>query len=986
MPAARDVGSGDRLMPRWDRVKALFLEAQDLPDGERAAWLAVACGEEASLRDEVDALLRAQSRPSPIFSENGSGLLDRLLDDDVKPDDFGGGRIGTYKLLKLVGEGGMGQVFLAEREGGDFAQRVALKRMRGDFAGAETRARFLREREILARLVHPHVAQLHDGGVADDGSPYFTLEYVAGEPITRWCDTRRLDVRARLALLLQVCSAVAYAHRNLVVHRDLKPSNILVTDDGVVKLLDFGIAKLLEAGAEPGLTGTQLVMTREYAAPEQVLGEPITTATDVYALGVLTYTLLTGHLPYPRAEAGETSFAKAVVEHAPEPLSGAVRRPVRKRDGDATSTESIAAARAATPKTLRRALRGDLERIVERALEKSPEARYPTVGAFADDIRAVLDGRPIVGGTRAYRVGKLARKHWLPLTAFATALVAIVAGAAVIAFEARERERAAERALREAETTAAVKDFLLGLFAGADPRANAGKQVSVRDLLDKGVEHIDKDLDAQPALQAELKATLGGIYSRLSLYPQAIRLDEEAIAALDKAGGQAKLAAATELDLAQSVRANGDGARARKLLDDALARFDALPSPPADKIVRVLYVRAFVSIGAHRFDEALVDANRAESIARAHPEHPEILGDALHAKGSAQWGLHAYGDAENELKEAITSHEKAGPKSRMALGADRQTLALIYSETGRYAESLDLNESALANARSVMGDRHSYVAQMIVATANDLHHLGRYAEAERRLRQAIATQHELLPPDSPYLGESQHALATVLARERRYDEAIAAYAAAREVWMKRYGADYSYVVGVRSDVAMIALSRGDARGAENELRAVLAAREAAHEKDIAIDEARLGEAERRNGELDAAIASDTAALAAATAIHGERSWEHALAQRYLGTALADAGRPDEAATSLRAAIAFYDGLVGDGDHPLAAATRLTLGEMLARRPETRAEGIAMVGHASGQHERLFGADDPRAREARALLADLRAGKSKPASLLAMADP
>src|SRR6476646_5516709 len=266
VPAAVDVGLGDRLMPRWDHVKALFLEAQDLPDGDRAAWLSAACAGDLSLREEVEALLCAQARPSPIFAKNGSGLLDQLYDDDVKPEDFAGRRIGAYKLLKLVGEGGMGQVFLAEREDGDFAQRVALKRMRGDFAGAETRARFLREREILARLVHPHVAQLHDGGVADDGSPYFTLEYVAGEPITRWCDARHLDVRARLALLLQVCSAVAYAHRNLVVHRDLKPSNILVTDDGNVKLLDFGIAKLLEAGpSAAGLTGTQaVIMTREY--------------------------------------------------------------------------------------------------------------------------------------------------------------------------------------------------------------------------------------------------------------------------------------------------------------------------------------------------------------------------------------------------------------------------------------------------------------------------------------------------------------------------------------------------------------------------------------------------------------------------------------------------------------------------------------------------------------------------------------------------
>jgi serine/threonine-protein kinase len=972
VPATRDVGHGDRLMPRWERVKALFLEAQDLPDGERAAWLAAACGDDESLRDEVDALLRAQSRPSPIFSGNGSGLLDRLLDDDVKAEDFAGRRIGAYKLLRLVGEGGMGQVVLAEREGGDFAQRVALKRMRGDFAGAETRARFLREREILARLVHPHVAQLHDGGVADDGSPYFTLEYVAGEPITRWCDARRLDVRARLALLLQVCSAVAYAHRNLVVHRDLKPSNILVTDDDVVKLLDFGIAKLIESGAEPGLTGTQAVMTREYAAPEQVLGEPITTATDVYALGVLTYELLTGHLPYPKAEAGETSFAKAIVDHPPEPLSGAVQRPAPAKDGSDVPTESIAAARAATPKTLRRALRGDLERIVQRALGKSPEARYPTVGAFADDVRAVLEGRPIVDGTRGYRVRKFVRRHWLPLTAFATALVAILAGAGVIAFEARERERAAERALREAETTAAVKDFLLGLFAGADPRANAGKQVSVRDLLDKGAEHIDKDLSAEPALQAELKATLGGIYSRLGLYPQAIKLDEEAIKGLDAAGGRARLAAITVGDLARAVRINGDPKRAETLLDDEIARLDAMPDAPAADLVHALYLRAFVAADKRTYDDALRYAARAEAVARAHPDEPELLGDALHAKASAHWGVHGYREAEAELKEAIEHHTAAGPRYRVQAGADRQTLALIYEETGRYGEALALTEQVLGGAREIMGERHPYVAQLMVATANDLHHLGRYTEAEQRFDAALAMQRGLVSATSYYIADTLDGLGAVLSAAGRYEESKAAFDEARGIWVHLHGPDNSHVREVDGHLAALALARGDGAAAKASLRALLDARAQAHEDDVAIDRARLADAERATGEPDAAAADARAALANAVAIHGEHSWEAAMAQRALGLALADKAVLDESARHLGEAIAYYDALAPGGDHPLAAGARLELAAVLARTPASRPEALEVAKAALRQCEHLYGDADAHTRAARETISKLGA--------------
>ena len=243
----------------------------------------------------------AQRGSQGILDHGAAGAL-RTMGSTESANDLVGQRIGAYRLLRLVGEGGMGSVYLAERDDGDFQQRAALKLIRADFLNDEARARFLRERRILAQLTHPHIAQLHDGGVAANGTPYFTLEYVEGEPITKYCDARKLVIRDRLRLVLQVCAAVAYAHRNLIVHRDLKPSNIFVTNDGEVKLLDFGIAKLLDADTAQGQTATQSrMMTPEYAAPEQVLGEPITTATDVYAIGVLLYELLCGRLPYARA-------------------------------------------------------------------------------------------------------------------------------------------------------------------------------------------------------------------------------------------------------------------------------------------------------------------------------------------------------------------------------------------------------------------------------------------------------------------------------------------------------------------------------------------------------------------------------------------------------------------------------------------------------------------------------------------------------------
>ena len=336
----------------------LFRQVQLQPDGARDTWLAAQCDDDESLLREVRALLAAQRGSHGILDHGAAGALSRMNSDNAAGDRVGE-HLGAYRLLRLVGEGGMGSVYLAERDAGDFAQCVALKLVRAEFGGAETRARFLRERNVLARLVHPHIAQLHDGGVAGDGTPYFTLEYVEGEPITKYCDGRKLTIQDRLRLVLQVCAAVAYAHRNLIVHRDLKPSNIFVTTDGEVKLLDFGIAKLLDPDTAQGQTATQSrMMTPEYAAPEQVLGEPITTATDVYAIGVLLYELLSGRLPYARAEAGTISWSKAVVEEAPEPLYRALNRTTTR--GDSTSGDAAAAARGMALPALRHSLRGDL--------------------------------------------------------------------------------------------------------------------------------------------------------------------------------------------------------------------------------------------------------------------------------------------------------------------------------------------------------------------------------------------------------------------------------------------------------------------------------------------------------------------------------------------------------------------------------------------------------------------------------------------------
>src|ERR1700722_3594553 len=423
------MGPGDR----WQRVRELFVRSLEQSDARREGWLQKECGGDAELLAEVRRLLTQHSEPTPIFRDNAEALLAKMAvhpgtDERLDTD------IGPYRLRTLLGVGGMGRVYLAERVAGDFSQQVALKLVRNEFATNELHQRFLRERNTLARLAHPNIAQLHDGGVAEDGTPYFTLEYIEGEPITRWCDARACDVRTRVSLMLKVCDAVLHAHRNLIVHRDLKPSNILVNADGEPKLLDFGIAKPLaepaatqHAAAETLTRADARPMTREYAAPEQLLGDPVTTATDIYALGVLLYLLLSGHMPYRRAELGETTWIKAILEDAPETMERAIAR------GD---TQALASTRSTTPVALARSLRGDLERIVQRALAKNAESRYPTVDRLADDLRAYLAGRAISGGTRTYRMRKFVRRHWLPLTAGALLFLVVLGSAIALAWQA----------------------------------------------------------------------------------------------------------------------------------------------------------------------------------------------------------------------------------------------------------------------------------------------------------------------------------------------------------------------------------------------------------------------------------------------------------------------------------------------------------------------------------------------------------------------
>jgi serine/threonine-protein kinase len=536
---------------------ALLDRALDLPPPERAAWLADLRGTQPAQAARLEAMLATEDKL------DRAGFLSDLPEVPAPPTlPLAGLMLGAYTLERPLGRGGMGSVWLARRSDGRYEGVAAVKLLHLALLDAVGAARFRREGTVLARLGHPHIARLLDAGVTDTGQPYLVLEHVEGGRIDSYCDGRRLPPDARLDLFLQVLEAVAHAHASLVVHRDLKPSNILVTADGTVKLLDFGIAKLLEdeTAADDGtLTGQGTwALTPEYAAPEQFTGGVVTTATDVYALGVLLYVLLAGR--HPTGEDGRTrsEHLTRILETEPRRLSAAM-------------TPEAAAARGSSAERLRRRYTGDLENIVAKALRKDPGERYSSVAALADDLQRHLTHQPVKARPDSvrYRMAKFVRRHRAGVAGAALLVVLLAAGA----WRERGLRHQAETEARKARE---VGDYLVGVFEVADPfslgRQNGG-DVTARVLLEQGARRVDSSLAGQPAVQAELRSVFGRAYTGLGLFEQATELLRQSLSQHRNLYGERHLTVAEDLDrLGHALVQQDKYDEAEPLLREALAQ------------------------------------------------------------------------------------------------------------------------------------------------------------------------------------------------------------------------------------------------------------------------------------------------------------------------------------------------------------------------------------------------------------------------------
>src|SRR5450631_3086153 len=484
---------------RWARVKELFEAAVDLDPNQRTALLDKECGGDEILRGEIESLLKSDERTDAFIEQPAFAIPHDLFPDNAE-EPFIGRQFGVYQVVREIGRGGLGAVYLAARADDEYRKQVAIKVIRRGLDTDDIIRRFRNERQILAQLDHPNIARLIDGGTTDEGLPYFVMEYVNGEPIGAYCDAHVLTTTERLNLFRKVCATVTYAHQNLVIHRDLKPSNILVASDGEPKLLDFGIAKLLgpEEEALAQTMAGQQIMTPEYASPEQVKGERITTVSDVYSLGVLLYELLTGQRPYRLKTRTAEEIARAITDQEPARPSTAI----------ATSDHP--------PSSIlhSRSLRGDLDNIVLMAMRKEPARRYTSVGQFSEDIRRHLEGLPVRArkDTVPYRTSKFVNRHRIGVAAAALVLLSLVGGIVATLIQVRTARR--ERAKAEA-----ISGFLQKTLHASNPGKNLSGQPTVKDLLDDASKRLaTEELSDQPEVKAELQRIIGESYLSLGQY------------------------------------------------------------------------------------------------------------------------------------------------------------------------------------------------------------------------------------------------------------------------------------------------------------------------------------------------------------------------------------------------------------------------------------------------------------------------------------
>ncbi len=903
---------------QWQAVSPYLDQALDMPEEERAAWLATLREQDPAMAAHVQALLdehRALAQEG--FLEHAPVAL------PAQPG-LAGQTIGAYTLVSLLGQGGMGSVWLAQRSDGRFQRQAAVKFLSIALAGGSGAERFKREGSILGRLAHPHIAELVDAGVTPAGQPYLVLEHVEGEHIDRYCDQRRLNVETRVRLFLDVLAAVAHAHANLIVHRDIKPSNVLVSNDGQVKLLDFGIAKLLEGEGEAG-AATLLTregggaLTPEYAAPEQVTGGVVTTATDVYALGVLLYVLLTGQHPAGAGPHSTADLVKAIVDTEP-------RRPsdvVAPKTADAEGVTTNAASRATTPDKLCRSLRGDLDTIVAKALKKNPQERYASVTALADDLRRFLTHEPIAArpDTLGYRAAKFVRRNRTAVALATLALLAIIAGLVGTITQARTARAQRDFAFRQLSRAEAINDLNSFLLSDAAP---SGKPFTVNELLARAEHIVERQHGENDANRVELLIAIGRQYATQDEDAKARQVLEEAYK-LSRGLPELSTRAKASCALANTLASGGDLPRAEALFQEGI---NELPEEPQFALDRVFCLLRGGELARERGDaqEGIVRVQAAQQVLKKSPFDSELLEMRTLMDLAESYRMAGQG------REAIAAFEQTSALMS-SLGRDDtenagtlfNNWALALYQSGRVLEAERVFRRAIDISRADQTEQ-AVSPMLLVNYARTLRELGRLDEAadyaERAYGKAQQADHQVV------INQSLLLRAWIYRDQRDLTRAAAMLAEVEPRLRRNLPPGHYAFSSLASEQSLIALARGDLQAAWQLANQAVAIDEAAIKAGgqgagvlpILLVRRSTVELELRRPDEAAADAARALSLLQASAQPGTFSSNLGRAYLALGRALQAQGKSEEARAAARSAAEQLQNTLGPA-HPDTRSAR-----------------------------------------------------------------
>lgn len=938
---------------RWPELEALLDELMDLPAAERAERLIALESRDAELAAAARRLLDAMDDEDSLLEQGAEAISGAIADDLLQHvresppvDDATPTTLGPYRLIKTLGRGGMADVWLAERDDEVLQQKVAIKVLH-PLTGTDALERFRSERQILGALRHDGIAKILDAGTTSSGTGYLVLEYVEdAAPITDYCQQQGLGLRQRLGLFRDVCDAVAYAHRRLIVHRDLKPSNILVNRAASVKLVDFGIAKLLDpeiiALSDAPQTRTGLfLMTPEYAAPEQIRGDAITTATDVYGLGALLFELLTGKRPFATQGKSAREIEQLVCETEPE-------RP------STTGARDASVASADTDQWARE-LRGDLDTIALKALRKEPEARYETVQDLSEDVGRFLAGRPVTArpATLGYRFTKFVQRNRLPVAAAGLVSVAVIGGVVATTWQANAARQEAARAQ-------AIGDFLFELFEGADPESNPGQPLTALDLLDAGAEQVDR-LDAGPRAEVDMLRVLGTLYGKLG---EAEKGEDFLRRAAAEAGRDLPAGSATateaKLALAQHLAELGDPQEAEQMLRE----LKGLSNVDAAEILTWTGV-ALMKRGQYENSEAALREALSAS------ETPEQLDAARMELGNLLINQERWEEAEAILREVLASREAALGRNHVDVAIVLWNLSELKLKTARFAEAEAVHREILAIRRNIYPNGHPDIARSLGQIGAAVQRQGRFEEAGELYEQAVAEWDDRFGRANPNLGEILTNLAALRYRLGDIEGAVEVQSEAQAIWRSVWGdQDDNLVAAGLNNLGVMHRELGNYTEAGRYFSDALAMRRRLHgdsHATVGMSLANLGRLRMLEGRLEDAEPFALEALAICTEQLPAGHPALLAAQMAAGAVLSERGRPREALPLLGPVAEAYGEMLPPTDARLAE-THLWLGVTMKRLGQTGAQDYLVK--ANDVLTQVLGADAALTQRAQRELATL----------------